>query len=585
MNVQVTIDFFRSISKLSKAEQKQVQETISNIAFGPERNGLRKHKIDHPSNAIISHSVNRDIRLISHYVNDVLTLLYTDHHDASYDWVKRKKFISLENTLRIISVTKEQEIVGESNIGKKLIRHPQFKDKNQILSILRSLSSDDEALDFIANLDVSDEIKDELFQYLVSKQIIEINKKHDIALFKDDKILKDALKYPLDIWRVFLHPIQKAVIDFDLNKKLVITGGPGTGKTVCLIHRLKRALSKCPEGQVIVLTTFKKILLGYVSEMLHKLNIKLNNIVITDIPNFKVLEEINPLLEYDGFFEIRDNVAWYVQNKNARRVYHFFFDEYQDYGNSQLNNLSKLIRGCGATIALDYTQAIYRPPSNAICEILDNNEKYEIAKLDYCYRLNNNIVERLKRIVTAIRVLANNAMAQSSKIEMLPLEEELISNLRPVFMGDLPEILPYNDIQDLNGKLNTRINELCKHFSTDEIVITRFLNDLYKVGSQDIDFGNEEMDDSLRKYYHFIGSLKGKEYKAGIVILNNVVCEIVNLNNTLFSNKIESDKIAGNIKTKRRYLNYLYVALSRFRDHLSIMYPSKYELVIRPLFS
>ena len=103
MNVQVTTDFFRSIAKLSKKEQKQAQETITSITVGDQTKGLRKHKIEHPSNAIISHSVNRDIRLISHLNNDMLTILYIDRHDAAYDWVKRKRFVNLDNSLRIIT--------------------------------------------------------------------------------------------------------------------------------------------------------------------------------------------------------------------------------------------------------------------------------------------------------------------------------------------------------------------------------------------------------------------------------------------------------------------------------------------------
>ncbi|WP_280467118.1 UvrD-helicase domain-containing protein [Nocardia cyriacigeorgica] len=66
------------------------------------------------------------------------------------------------------------------------------------------------------------------------------------------------LERPLDFWRVYLHPTQRAVADATYRGPARVTGGPGTGKTVVALHRA-HALAKRNEGRVL-LTTFTSTL-------------------------------------------------------------------------------------------------------------------------------------------------------------------------------------------------------------------------------------------------------------------------------------------------------------------------------------
>lgn len=63
---------------------------------------------------------------------------------------------------------------------------------------------------------------------------------------------------PFDLWRVYLHPLQREAAEARHSGPARVTGGPGTGKTVVALHRA-RALAERGEGAVLV-TTFTSTL-------------------------------------------------------------------------------------------------------------------------------------------------------------------------------------------------------------------------------------------------------------------------------------------------------------------------------------
>lgn len=63
---------------------------------------------------------------------------------------------------------------------------------------------------------------------------------------------------PFDLWRIYLHPVQRAVVEASFRGPARVIGGPGTGKTVVAMHRAQR-LAKAGEGPVLM-TTFTSTL-------------------------------------------------------------------------------------------------------------------------------------------------------------------------------------------------------------------------------------------------------------------------------------------------------------------------------------
>ncbi|ROO52704.1 UvrD-like helicase family protein [Micromonospora sp. Llam0] len=87
----------------------------------------------------------------------------------------------------------------------------------------------------------------------------------------DSEELERMLLKPMSEWRIFLHPQQRrlAYRAKPYNGPARVSGGPGTGKTVVALHRVKALAADIPSGagRKILLTTYTNAL----SDLLHRL--------------------------------------------------------------------------------------------------------------------------------------------------------------------------------------------------------------------------------------------------------------------------------------------------------------------------
>ncbi|NBE52425.1 UvrD-helicase domain-containing protein [Streptomyces boluensis] len=84
-----------------------------------------------------------------------------------------------------------------------------------------------------------------------------------VALVTGPEELRDILEQPFAAWRIFLHPAQRKVAYRpSYSGPAQVTGGPGTGKTVVALHRVRHLLGGLREGDRILLTTFTNALVG-----------------------------------------------------------------------------------------------------------------------------------------------------------------------------------------------------------------------------------------------------------------------------------------------------------------------------------
>lgn len=82
-----------------------------------------------------------------------------------------------------------------------------------------------------------------------------------IALVTASEDLLDILDKPFAAWRVFLHPSQHRVAHrASYAGPAQVTGGPGTGKTVVALHRVRHLLRHLRDGERILLTTYTNAL-------------------------------------------------------------------------------------------------------------------------------------------------------------------------------------------------------------------------------------------------------------------------------------------------------------------------------------
>ncbi|UYQ65635.1 UvrD-helicase domain-containing protein [Streptomyces peucetius] len=89
-----------------------------------------------------------------------------------------------------------------------------------------------------------------------------------ITLITEPDELADILEKPFAAWRVFLHPSQRRLAyRVSYNGPAQVSGGPGTGKTVVALHRVKHLLSRSPDSRVL-LTTYTNALAAALRENL-----------------------------------------------------------------------------------------------------------------------------------------------------------------------------------------------------------------------------------------------------------------------------------------------------------------------------
>ncbi|MCF3960430.1 UvrD-helicase domain-containing protein [Streptomyces fuscigenes] len=92
-----------------------------------------------------------------------------------------------------------------------------------------------------------------------------------IRLVTGPQELQEMLEKPFEAWRVFLHPSQRRIAyRASYGGPVQVSGGPGTGKTVAALHRVKHLLGTSEDGRVL-LTTFTNALAAGLRDMLELL--------------------------------------------------------------------------------------------------------------------------------------------------------------------------------------------------------------------------------------------------------------------------------------------------------------------------
>lgn len=116
-----------------------------------------------------------------------------------------------------------------------------------------------------------------------------INTAGRITLVTGPEELADILDKPFTAWRVFLHPSQRRVAyRASFNGPAQVSGGPGTGKTVVALHRVKHLLTRSPHSRIL-LTTFTNALARSLRENLALLlddNARLARVQVTTVDAF-----------------------------------------------------------------------------------------------------------------------------------------------------------------------------------------------------------------------------------------------------------------------------------------------------------
>ncbi|MFA3839565.1 UvrD-helicase domain-containing protein [Streptomyces aureus] len=237
--------------------------------------------------------------------SDVFLLVNVLPHDDAYTWATKRLYsantatraLEVRNAVALDELTPLYEEAARTapellfaKVSDGTLR--ELGIDHQVLRAVRSIA-DKVQLEAFATLLPEDQL--EVLQYLaegfspeeVYRDVVAVRRPADapaepvedlatvianstarIRLVTGPQDLEEMLEQPFAAWRVFLHPSQRRVAyRTSYGGPVQVTGGPGTGKTVAALHRVKHLLGR-DDGSRVLLTTFTNALAAGLRENL-----------------------------------------------------------------------------------------------------------------------------------------------------------------------------------------------------------------------------------------------------------------------------------------------------------------------------
>ncbi|MFE1554611.1 UvrD-helicase domain-containing protein [Streptomyces sp. NPDC058734] len=237
--------------------------------------------------------------------SDVFLLVNVVPHDDAYTWAAKRLYTTNKATraLEVRDVVAIEQLTP--TMEKAAAQAPALLFGRYSDTVLRDLGIDDQVLRAVRTVidkpqleafgTLLPEDQFEALQYLaegftpeeVYRDVVAVRRPAGAAPGPDPSLaaaianttsritlvtsadeLTEILDKPFAAWRVFLHPSQRRVAyRASYGGPVQVTGGPGTGKTVVALHRVKHLLSLAP-GTRILLTTYTNALAQSLRESL-----------------------------------------------------------------------------------------------------------------------------------------------------------------------------------------------------------------------------------------------------------------------------------------------------------------------------
>ena len=313
-NIQLFIhdSFFDAFSVLPKQIQKRTRELLKKFKENPESPAINYEKI-----STFKDQSLRTVRVSDKYRAIVKApengsgfhLLWVDNHDEAMYWAKNKLFAWNQ-------ATQGFQLFEEPDYAAVTV--PSASEKN--ISLFGHLSNDEllaigtpELMlnlvrSFVTKEDLNrskDNLPVDLYEYLYYlsegiplEEILEdinagkadenpmqsYNALKHTFIVTDDTQLEEILNGSFEKWKIFLHPSQRNLAYRDYNGPVKVTGGAGTGKTVCALHRVKYLVDKVGVfNPPVLFTTYTKSLTNYLRETIQSLGVTDEQVEITNI--------------------------------------------------------------------------------------------------------------------------------------------------------------------------------------------------------------------------------------------------------------------------------------------------------------
>ena len=531
---RISLHFLSAFARLSSDDQRKTVNSIEKTMTNPARSGTRMHKIG----AFYSISPNMDLRVIACSSGDIVTLLYVDHHDAAYAWVNRHHRVDDDKgrLLAVIPLPESQSTLVYPSI-EETVADPRFSHLPQTISRWLSAIRDDESL-----LDAISALSPEYQEAALAGAAIESSDRppSDVFVLDDDRALRDALAFPLEAWRIFLHPRQRHLVTMPNDRHVLVRGGPGTGKTISLIHRyVHLSRTQKDKTKIPLLVTVTESSRDVIQESLRKLGIALttNDIFIPE--------------------ELGNNQS--TMEKILSKYSSILIDEGQDLPVHVIANLLALLERDAKIppimIAFDNNQSLISASGSALQKLAKFTD---IITLNYCYRSTRQLVDRAQIILNKLHDIYVGRTFQ---------DRHAINAGRDAESARLIAGLSGPSIEQIMVSTNSVIVEAQR--VTKELLCTYDVHDVAVVAvrnARNTVYGRENINLYSQLNVRVLDpwEAKGREYLAGVVI-------------DFIDHELDRLKFGTVSEARYRSLSGLYVALTRFRDQVRIITTSQFS--------
>jgi len=313
ITVAVSDGFFTSYSRLPKNQQGKVMNFVNKFRMNPMSSGINYETLNGAKDKNL-----RSVRIDNNYrgivykppKGNVYLLLWVDNHEGAYNWAKNRKCEVNPHlgTLQVYQVNETLvEVKPEATSEEKAVfLFASIGDRDLLglgvpemqLPMVRGIKTERDlqelsdafppdvfaALSWLAQGEPLKEVMGILDEYgEKSPQVVDIEDvskalSHPISKQQfqvdpsEDELIK-MLNAPLEKWRVFLHPIQRKLVERDWNGPVRVLGGAGTGKTVVAMHRAKWLAERMGSANKdkIIFTTFTRNLATDIEVNLRKI--------------------------------------------------------------------------------------------------------------------------------------------------------------------------------------------------------------------------------------------------------------------------------------------------------------------------
>lgn len=298
MNFRIADTFTDSLGKLTSEEQKAVKTTAFDLQVNPANPGMKFHRLDKfKDRNFWSLRVNADLRMIVHQTDTSLLLCYVDHHDKAYSWAERRKLeihpktgaaqlVEIRERVeevvvrRYVEAAKDlpqkpaifscysAEILLGYGVPEEWLKDVLAADEDTILELVDHLPA--EAAEALLNLAVGVKPQAPVPSISGVSPFDHPDAQRRFRVMKDVEELQQALEYPWEKWTIFLHPVQRHLVEREYNGPARVSGSAGTGKTIVALHRAVFLARQHPECRVL-LTTFSDALANALRTKLRRL--------------------------------------------------------------------------------------------------------------------------------------------------------------------------------------------------------------------------------------------------------------------------------------------------------------------------